>query len=92
MKNCLKQSISLKFEESQLKSAKAEVFVKIFDEKNVATAAIKDVVSEDYTKASTSFFETYHFIRKVSYSRPSKKCKLVKKIYGKKAKNATQEL
>ena len=33
----------------QLKSAKAEVFVKIFDEQNVATAAIKDVVSEDYS-------------------------------------------
>ena len=69
MKDCLKQSISLKFEESQIKSAKAEVFVKIFDEQNVSTAAIKDVVSEDYTKASTSFFETHHFIRKVSYFR-----------------------
>ena len=77
----------------QLKSAKAEVFVKIFDEQNVATAAIKDVVSEDYTKASTSFFETHHFIRKLSYFRLLKKCKLVeKKNYGKKAKNATQEL
>ena len=64
MKDGLKQSYFLKFEESQLKSAKAKVFVKMFEKQNVATAAIKDVVSEDYSKASTSFFETHHFLEK----------------------------
>ena len=41
------------------------MFVIIYDEKNVATAAIKDSVSEDYIKASTSFFETHHVLEKI---------------------------
>ena len=73
MKDGLKQSYFLKFEESQLKSAKAGVYVKNFDEQNVATAAIKDAVSEDYSKASTPFFETHHFIRKIILLPPIEK-------------------
>ena len=40
------------------------MFVEIYDEQNFATAAIKDSVSEDNSKASTSFFETHHFLEK----------------------------
>ena len=73
MKDGLKQSYFLKFEESQLKSAKAGVYVKNFDEQNVATAAIKDAVSEGYSKASTPFFETHHFIGKIILLPPIEK-------------------
>ena len=81
----------LKIWGTQLKSAIAKLFVKMFDEQNVATAAINDAVSEDYSKASTSFFETHHFLEKYFTSAYWKSVSSQINIIGENSKNATQE-